>query len=230
MIWWHQHRALNPGSLPLPLPKITLNSRRGGGGQKTPRSVAPTCHMNHESRHCGCVCVCAHVSRARVYATIKFLPTDGSTEDSHVCVPPDKRSADRSPTVPSPVPHRVTHGCIRAFVQDPGCSEYVFNTHQESQKYMLSRRHNQRLFPSSFPRLSSPRISFLPHTQNLAPPLPGPLRMASRASASDSMSAILLRMACSSVSPSVIRLRVVAVIVLHVRARRGRAKGRDARM
>ena len=189
------------------------------------------------------VCACARAKRARACMqpssssqilgaklTKMMVSTDGSTEDSHVCVPPDKRSADRSPTVPSPVPHRVTHGCIRAFVQDPGCSEYVFNTHQESQKYMLSRRHNQRLFPSSFPRLSSPRISFLPHTQNLAPPLPGPLRMASRASASDSMSAILLRMACSSVSPSVIRLRVVAVIVLHVRARRGRAKGRDARL
>ena len=174
------------------------------------------------------VCACARAFRA--HACMQPSSSSRPTEDSYVCVPPDKRRADRSPSEPSPVPHRVKHRCIRAFVQGPGCSEYVFNTHQESQKYMLSRRHNQRLFPSSFPRLSSPRISFLPHTQNLAPPLPGPLRMASRASASDSMSAILLRMACSSVSPSVIGLRVVAVIVLHVRARRGRAKGRDARM
>ena len=46
MIWWHQHRALNPGSLPVPLHKITLNSRRGGGGAENPPVYSP--HVPYE--------------------------------------------------------------------------------------------------------------------------------------------------------------------------------------
>ena len=107
------------------------------------------CHMNHESRDIVRVCVCV---RACMQPSSSSRPTDRRKTAMSVC--PQKNGI-----VPSPVPHRVKYRCIRAFVQGPVFSSgYVFNTHQESQKYMFSRRHNQRLFLRlcvAYPRLAS---------------------------------------------------------------------------